>query len=256
MRTCLVTGASRGIGRAVAVRLSAAGHRVALTARTVPDLTETAAACPGETLVRPADVTSYRDVERLFGEVEEAWGPVEVLVLNAGGSVSGPLVKVTNEQWHGMLDLNLTAPFYCLRRAVPAMVERGYGRVVAVASVAASGGAPYLAAYTASKHGVLGLMRSAAAELARTGVTANTVCPAFVSDTAIIDTVADGLVARRPERYTPEMAQAFLNRQQPIGRMVTPDEVADAVLLCVDNGAITGEAIHVDGGVVNLRILG
>jgi NAD(P)-dependent dehydrogenase (short-subunit alcohol dehydrogenase family) len=254
-RTCLVTGASRGIGRTVAARLSAAGHRVVLTARTVPDLRDAAAECPGPTLAEPADVTSCPDVERLFGEVEEEWGTVDILVLNAGASISAPLARVTDEQWQHMLDLNLTAPFYCLRRAVPAMVEQGYGRVVAVASVAATGGAPYLAAYTASKHGVLGLMRSAAAELARTGVTANTVCPAFV-DTAITDTIVQGMMARNPDRYMEKQARAFLDRQQPIGRMVTTDEVADAVLLCVDNAAITGEAINVDGGVGNLRIPG
>lgn len=252
-RTCLVTGASRGIGRTIAARLAAVGHRVALTARTVADLEVTAAECPGPTLVKPADVTSYSEVDRLFGEVEQEWGPVEVLVINAGGSLSGPLAQVTNDHWQQMLDLNLTAPFYCLRRAVPSMVERGYGRVVTVASVAVAGGAPYLAAYTASKHGVLGLMRSAAAELARTGVTANTVCPAFV-DTAIIDDIVGGMMDRHPG-YTEEQAREFLNRQQPIGRMVTSDEVADAVLLCVDNAAITGGAINVDGGVMNLRRL-
>lgn len=252
-RTCLVTGASRGIGRTVASRLSAAGHRVVLTARSEDGLRETAAQCTGPTLVKPADVTSADAVDRLFDEVEKEWGTVGVLILNAGASTSGPLRKVTNEDWQRMLDLNLTAPFYCLRRAVPGMVDQGYGRVVAVASVASQGGAPYLAAYTASKHGVLGLMRSAAAELVRTGVTANTVCPAYV-DTAIIDDIVQGIMERRPGRITEEQARAFLERQQPIGRMVTTDEVADAVLFCVDNGGVTGEDINVDGGVVKLKM--
>ena len=237
----------------MACRLSAAGHRVVLTARSVAGLQETAGQCPGPTLVMPVDVTSFADVERLFDEVEQEWGTVDVLILNAGASTSGPLRKVTNEDWQRMLDLNLTAPFYCLRRAVPGMVEQGYGRVVTVASVAAQGGAPYLAAYCASKHGVLGLMRSAAAELARTGVTVNTVCPAYV-DTAIIDDIVYGIMDRRPGRITEEQVRAFLERQQPIGRMVTTDEVADAVLLCVDNAAITGEDISVDGGVVKLKM--
>lgn len=252
-RTCLVTGASRGIGRTIASRLSDAGHRVVLTARSAAGLRETAAVCAGPTLVKPADVTSFDDVERLFDEVEEEWGTVDILILNAGASTSGPLRKVTNEDWQRMLDLNLTAPFYCLRRAVPAMVGQGYGRVVAVASVASQGGAPYLAAYCASKHGVLGLMRAAAAELARTGVTANTVCPAYV-DTAIIDNIVHGIMDRRSGRITEEQVRAFLERQQPIGRMVTTDEVADTVMLCVNNGAITGEDISVDGGVVKLKM--
>lgn len=253
-KTCLVTGASRGIGRTLATRLSAAGHRVVLTARTVPGLERTAAECAGPTLVKPADVTSYEQVENLFDEVEQEWGTVDILILNAGGPISVPLLKTTNEQWQQMLDINVTAPFYCVRRAVPAMVAQDYGRVVAVASVAAVGGAPYLAAYTAAKHGVLGLMRSTAAELARTGVTANTVCPAYV-DTAVIDNIVQGVLSRNSAKYTTEkQIREFLARQQPIGRMITADEVAEAVLMCVANGGMTGENIMVDGGVLRLKL--
>jgi NAD(P)-dependent dehydrogenase (short-subunit alcohol dehydrogenase family) len=246
-RRALVTGAGRGIGAAVARRLSDAGHSVALTARSADELAALAAELPGPSLVLPADVTDPDAVEHVFGEVERAWGPVEVLVLNAGAGTSAPLHRTTDADWQRMLDLNLTAPFRMLRRAVPPMVEAGWGRVVTVASVAAKRGEPYIAAYTASKHGLLGLVRSAARELATQGVTVNAVCPAYV-DTPMTDhTVAT--ISRTTGR-TEAQARETLERRQPIGRLVTVDEVADAVMLCVASAAITGQGINVDGGAV------
>jgi NAD(P)-dependent dehydrogenase (short-subunit alcohol dehydrogenase family) len=246
-RIALVTGAGRGIGRATAQRLAAAGHRVALTARSADELAETAAGCAGEPLVVPADLTADGAVDALFDEVEERLGPVGILVANAGAAVSAPLARTSDADWQRMLDLNLTAPFRCLRRAAPAMVEAGWGRVVVVASIAAKQGAPYVAAYAAAKHGVLGLVRSAAAELARTGVTVNAVCPGYV-DTPMTEASVANIVARTGR--SPEQARAALAGTQPIGRLVTVDEVADAVLFCVDTAAVTGQGINVDGGAV------
>ena len=243
----LVSGAGRGIGRAVATALSRAGHRVALTARGVDDLTATAAQCPGATLVIPGDITDAAFVEALFAQVEADWGSVDVLVANAGAGVSAPVTRTTDEQWQQMLDLNLTAPFRCLRRAVPAMTARGHGRVVVIASVAAKIGEPYISAYTASKHGVLGLVRSAAVELARTGVTLNAVCPGYV-DTPMTEGTVSGIVEKTGR--TPEQARAALVAKQPIGRLITPEEVADAVMFCVGNPGVTGQGINVDGGAV------
>jgi NAD(P)-dependent dehydrogenase (short-subunit alcohol dehydrogenase family) len=243
----LVTGAGRGIGRAVAVRLSKEGHRVALTARSRHELEETAAACPGETLVLDLDILAADAVDRLFAAVEDAWDQVDVLVANAGAGVSASLAKTTDEQWQRMLDLNLTAPFRCIRRAVPGMSGRGYGRIVVVASVAAKAGEAYISAYTASKHGVLGLVRSAAAELATTGVTVNAVCPAYV-DTPMTDHTIAGIVARTGR--TPERARSIIEHKQPIGRLVTPDEVAEAVWFCVANAAVTGQGVNIDGGAI------
>ncbi|MEN3269945.1 SDR family oxidoreductase [Pseudonocardia sp.] len=246
-RRCLVTGAGRGIGAAVARRLSAAGHHVALTARSAGELEALAAELPGPSVVVPADVTAPDAVESVFAEVERRWGPVEVLVLNAGAGTSAPLQRTTDADWQRMLELNLTAPFRMLRRALPGMVEQGFGRVVAIASVAAKRGEPYISAYTASKHGLLGLVRSAASELSTTGVTVNAVCPAYV-DTPMTDSTVASISSITGR--TPEQAREALERRQPIGRLVTPDEVADAVLLCVTSGAITGQGINVDGGAV------
>lgn len=246
-RTALVTGAGRGIGRAVAGRLSAEGMRVALCARTEADLRNTAKSCEGETLVVPADITGPGAVDAVFARVERAWGPVDVLVANAGAGTSAPLVRTTDEQWQRMLDLNLTAPFRCLRRAVPSMTERGYGRIVVLGSIAAKIGEPYICAYTASKHGVLGLVRSAAAEVAGSGVTVNAVCPGYVETPMTEETVAG--ITEKTGR-SPEEARAILEHKQPIGRLVTPEEVAAAVWFCVSDDAVTGQGVNVDGGAV------
>jgi NAD(P)-dependent dehydrogenase (short-subunit alcohol dehydrogenase family) len=246
-RTCLVTGAGRGIGAAVARRLSAEGHRVAMTARTADQLEAVASSLPGPSLVLPAEITAADAVDDLFGAVEAAWGPVDVLVANAGSGVSAKLAATTDEMWQSQLDLLLTAPFRCIRRAVPAMVDGGWGRIVVIASVAAKRGEPYIAAYSAAKHGVLGLVRSAAAELAATGVTVNAVCPAYV-DTPMTDGTVSAIAERTGRSL--EEARSILAARQPIGRLVSVDEVADAVLYCVGNGAVTGQGLNVDGGAV------
>ena len=229
----------------MAVRLSSEGYRVALTARSEDQLRETADRCDGETLVLPADITSTEAVNRVFSAVEDAWGGVDVLVANAGAATSAPLAKTTDEQWAEMLDVNLTAPFRCIRRAVPGMRERGHGRIVVVASIAATVGEPYVSAYTASKHGILGVVRSAAAELATTGITVNAVCPGYV-DTPMTDRTVAGIVDRTGR--SPEEVRAVLEAKQPSGRLVRVEEVADAVWSCVTDGDLNGQGIDVDGG--------
>jgi NAD(P)-dependent dehydrogenase (short-subunit alcohol dehydrogenase family) len=244
-RVAIVTGAGRGIGHAVAVRLSAEGYLVALTSRNEAELRATAAECSAETLVLPADITSPGAVDQVFGAVEQSWGAVDVLVANAGAGVSASIARTTDEQWQQMLDLNLTAPFRCIRRAVPGMLERGHGRIVVIASTAAKQGAPYISAYAASKHGILGVVRSAAAELAATGITVNAVCPGYVETPMTEQTIAG--IAEKTGRTLAE-ARAVLEKKQPNGRLVTADEVADAVWLCVTNAALNGQGINVDGG--------
>ena len=155
-RIALVTGAGSGIGRAVAIRLSQAGLRVALAGRGAGALAVTAAACPNPTLAIPADVTDPRAVDRLFAQVEHDWGSVEVLIACAGAGFSARIEQTGDADWQRMINLNLTAPFRCLRRAVPGMREGGFGRFVVIASTAARIGEPYLAAYAASKHGSWG----------------------------------------------------------------------------------------------------
>lgn len=242
-----MTGAGSGIGRAIALTLSAAGHRVALTARDERSLRAVADELTGASLVIPADITAAGSVEEIASAVEQRWGPVEILVANAGAGSSATVAKTTDDEWQRMLDLNLTAPFRCLRRILPAMTAARWGRVVVVASTAARIGEPYIAAYTASKHGVLGLVRAAAAEVAKSGVTVNAVCPGYV-DTPM----TDATIATIIERTGRDVAQvrALLAGKQPIGRLIAPEEVAAVVMSLVDNAAITGQAVNVDGGAV------
>ncbi len=246
-RVCMVTGAGQGVGSAVASSLSASGHRVALVARGRERLESVAASLPEPVLVVPADVTDAAQVDAAFAAVEGEWGPVEVLVANAGTGVAAPLVETTDQMWADSLDLNLTAPFRCMRRAMPSMLEAQWGRIVVVASVVAKRGESQVSAYTASKHGVLGLVRAAAAEVARSGVTVNAVCPGYV-DTPMTDGTVEA-IAQRTGRSVAD-ARNVLARRQPIGRLVEPDEVAQAVDLCVRNAAINGQGINVDGGAV------
>ena len=246
-RIALVTGASQGIGAACALALSEAGHRVALVARNVSSLEDVAASLPGESLVIPTDVLDPAALEAAFAQVESTWGPVEILVVNAGAAMSATVVKTTDEDWQRLIDLNLTAPFRCLRRALPSMTSAGWGRVVVIASIASKVGGARISAYNASKHGVLGLVRSAAMEVARTGVTVNAVCPGYVDTPMTDESVAN--IASGTGR-SPEEARSILANNQPIGRLVTAAEVASMAMLCVDNGAVNGQGLNVDGGAV------
>jgi NAD(P)-dependent dehydrogenase (short-subunit alcohol dehydrogenase family) len=245
---CLVTGASRGIGRTIAEHLAADGHRVALTARTVGDLEALAAALPVPTLVLPADVTDPAAPEQLVAQVESAWGGLDVLVLNAGEAISAPVHRTDDELWQQMMDVNLTAPFRFIRAAVPSMKQAGFGRIVVVASIASKVGAPYITAYAAAKHGILGVVRSVAMEVATTGVTVNAVCPGYV-DTPLTARSLETIVAKTGVDLA--TARATLEDAHPIKRLITTDEVAAVVdLLVADTGGINGQGIVIDGGSV------
>ena len=245
---CLVTGASRGIGESVVQRLAADGHRIALTARTEADLQAVAASVSAETLVMPADAMAPDSGDRLVAAVVEAWGGIDVLVLNAGEGVAAPIVRTDDDMWSRQLELNLTSPFRFMRAAIPHMKKEGFGRIVVVASSASKRGEPYIAAYTAAKHGVLGLVRSAAAELATTGITVNAVCPGYV-DTPMTQRSIDAIVEKTGRSR--DDAERSLAGQQPTGRFITPDEVASAIaFLIADSGQITGQGLNIDGGKV------
>ncbi|MEN8376011.1 MAG: SDR family NAD(P)-dependent oxidoreductase [Gemmatimonadota bacterium] len=249
-RGAVVTGGGRGIGRAVAEALSAAGAAVVVAARSEAELEETAAALRargGDAHAVACDVTDEAAVGRLAEAAVERLGEVDILVNNAGASFAQPLHRLTLEQWHDALAVNATGPFLCTRVFLPAMVERGRGRVVTVASVAGLTGGPYIAAYAAAKHAAVGFVRAVAAEVAGRGVTVNAVCPGYV-DTDMTRSSIRRIVEKTGR--TEDEARAAILEHSPQGRLISAEEVAHAVTFLCSEGArgINGEALVVDGG--------
>jgi len=248
-KSALITGGGRGIGRAIALEFARNGARVAVAARTAEQVEQVAAEIGGDAVALVCDVSDPESVARMFSRMREDFGNPDILVNNAGIAESATLVNTTDELWHRHLAINLSGTFYCTRAALPAMLKRGWGRVINVASIAGKSGAPYIAAYSASKHGVLGLTRSAALELATTGVTVNAICPGYV-DTDMVTRGIDQITAKTGR--TAEEALDSLKEMSPQNRLVTPEEVAAiALLLASDAGrGINGQGINVDGGSV------
>jgi NAD(P)-dependent dehydrogenase (short-subunit alcohol dehydrogenase family) len=245
-RRALVTGAGRGIGRAAALRLAGQGSALVLASRTraeVEAAAEEARRCGVAASAVVADVARPDEVAALFREA----GPVDILVSAAGVAPSAPLVKTSDEVWRQALETNLSGTFYCLRSALPGMMERGWGRVVNLASIAGKTGYPYIAAYAASKHGVLGLTRVAALEAAERGVTVNAVCPGYVDSP-----MTDASIARIVDKTGLKAADVRkrIEDMSPQKRLMTVDEVAALVVfLCGDDArGITGQALSLDGG--------
>ncbi len=249
-KTAVVTGGGRGIGASVARMLADAGAAVLVSARSqdeVRDVAESIEASGGSAHWALCDVADEASVADLEQAAADTLGSVDILVNNAGVGHSALLVRETLEDWNRTIQVNATGSFLCARAFLPGMIERDWGRVVNVASVAGRLGSRYTSAYSASKHAVLGLTRSAAAEMAGTGVTVNALCPGYVN-TPMTDGTIDQIMARSGMTRGEALEALLATLAQK--RLVEPGEVGDAVLyLCgEDAGSVNGQAIVIDGG--------
>ena len=241
-RTVLITGGGTGLGARLAADFAAAGADVVIAGRRAEPLAAVAAATNGVRHV-VADVTDEASVQAMFA----AAGPVDVVIANAGASASAPFHRTTLAHWHEMIDVNLTGTFLTLREGWAQLRGRDWGRLIAVASTAGLRGYRYVGAYTAAKHGVVGLVRALAQEVAGSGTTANALCPGFLATEMTERSIANIQATTGRSR---EEALAALTADSPLGRLIEPAEVAAAALWLCGPGsdAVNGQAIALDGG--------
>jgi len=243
----LVTGAGRGIGAAIATRLVQEGARVTLLGRTADVLNALAQKLGAQAQVVTADVSSAEQMRDIVQSASAKFGPVDILVNNAGQARSAPLHKADDDLWSSMLAVNLTGTYNGIRAVLPSMLERNFGRIVNVASTAGLLGYPYVTAYCAAKHGVVGLTRALALEVANRNITVNAVCPGYTDTDIVRDTIRN--ITAKTGRSEQEALEALVARN-PQRRLIQPEEVANTVIwLCLPGSeSITGQSIAVAGG--------
>ncbi len=253
-RIALITGGGRGIGRAIAIAFAREGAQVAVAARTLAQVEKVAleinAELPNQALALVCDVSDVSSVEQMFAAVAKGLGrSPDIMVNNAGIAESAPIGRTTDDHWHRHLEINLSGSFFCTRAALPGMIERGWGRIINMASIAGKTGAPYIAAYSASKHGLIGLTRSSAVEVAASGITVNAICPGYV-DTEMTTRGVENITKKTGR--TADEAMASILKMTPQNRLITSEEVAALALLLAseDGRSINGQAISIDGGTV------
>jgi NAD(P)-dependent dehydrogenase (short-subunit alcohol dehydrogenase family) len=247
-RHALITGGGTGIGAAIARALAGEGAAVSLAGRRKASLDGVAANLAKATTI-VADIRKDADCIAMATAARTANGPIDIVIANAGAAASVPFAKMDLAHWHSMIDVNLTGAFLTVKAALADVTRKSEGprRIIFIASTAGLRGYPYVAAYCAAKHGVVGLARALSLELEPTGVTVNAVCPGY-TDTPLLDAAAEKISAKTGR--STEESRAMLANDNPSGRLIKPEEVAQAVLrLCSPSaGSVNGQAIEVTGG--------
>jgi NAD(P)-dependent dehydrogenase (short-subunit alcohol dehydrogenase family) len=251
-RIVLITGGSGGLGRALSLVFSTQGHRVVITARNQENLNATAeqiAMNGGQVLALPCDVTVREQVKSLGEQIGNRWGTVEILINNAGIARAVSFVDTPDELWDETLETNLTGAYNCCKIFLPGMIQAKWGRIINIASTTAKVGYSHVTAYTASKHGLLGLTRSVALETARQGITVNAICPGYIDDERTEENAK--VFAEKTGKTVDEVLRLFA-ASAPQNRLIAPEEVASLALLMASEklAGMTGQAINVDGGAV------
>jgi NAD(P)-dependent dehydrogenase (short-subunit alcohol dehydrogenase family) len=249
-RHALVTGGGRGIGASIVRSLVSLGARVSMLGRTAATLEALATELKSSgamTFCATADVSKRESVDTAFAAARTLFGPIEILINNAGQAISGPITKRDDALWDRLLAINLSGTYFGMQAALPDMLQSGFGRIVNIASTAGLTGYPYVAAYCAAKHGVIGLTRAVAREVATRNITVNAVCPGY-TDTDLVREAASKISAVTGRKL--EDALQAMTKSNPQGRLIQPDEVANAVAwLCMPGSeSVTGQSIVVAGG--------
>lgn len=245
-RHAIITGGGRGIGAAIADELDVLGCKITLMGRTASTLNNKCDQL-SNAQATTVDVTDEESVKKAFATAQHSFGPVNILINNAGASVSGLLQKTDSSTWKDMLDINLNSVFYCSREALPAMKEAKWGRIINIVSTAGLKGYAYVSAYCAAKHGAIGLTRSLALETAKTGITVNAICPGY-TNTDMLETSINNIMDKT--NMGRDQVEQQLKSLNPQNRFIEPQEISTAVAwLCLPGSdSITGQAIPITGG--------
>jgi len=249
-RHALVTGGGRGIGASIVRSLTSHGAKVSMLGRTAATLQALAGelqSLGAQTFCATADVSKRESVDAAFAAARAMFGPIEILINNAGQAISAPITKRDDALWERLLAINLSGTYFGIQAVLPEMIQGGFGRIVNVASTAGLTGYPYVAAYCAAKHGVVGLTRAVAREVAARNITVNAVCPGY-TDTDLVREAAAKISAVTGRKI--EDALQAMTKSNPQGRLIQPDEIANAVAwLCLPGSeSVTGQSIVVAGG--------
>jgi len=245
-RHVLITGGGTGIGAAIARALSKEGAKLSLAGRRQSPLEAMASELP-KTVAIVADITKDTECTAMVAAANAAHGPIDIVIANAGAASSAPVGQIDLKHWQAAIDVNLTGAFLTVGAALPDVTRAPGGRIVFIASTAGLKGYPYVAAYVAAKHGVIGLMKAMSLELASKGITVNAVCPGY-TDTPLVDAAAAKISAKTGR--SADDSRAALAKDNVHGRLVAPEEVASSVLWLCSPGAasINGQAVAVTGG--------